>query len=79
VRRVALASLGLLAAGACLYWVAVAQVDLRFVTCHGYFRFDAPQAYCRQPAYFWVAALATLAAGLAGLALAGFWRLTARK
>jgi hypothetical protein len=75
VRRVVLASVGLLGAGACLLYVALAAIDLRFASCNGYYRFDAPKAYCRQPGYFWVAALATLAAGTAGLVLAGIWRL----
>jgi hypothetical protein len=68
--RPGLAGVLLLFAGAALCLVAIAQADLRFVPCHGYFRLDATEAYCRTPGYFAVAGIAWAALGVAALGMA---------
>jgi len=63
---IALLGLSAVVLGAGLFFVAIAQADLRSTACNGYFRLDAADAYCRSAAYF---AIPGIVCGVCGLVL----------
>ena len=67
------------ALGLVSYLVAMAEADLRFVPCHGYFQLDAATGYCRQPGYLAWAGMAFFGIGAVTLFATAVSRLFRKK